>query len=108
MTDPIIQSIHDFRQLVRQQADRTLRKEQELAANPKTAGRIDAIQSGLRQRQRDYAAIIRAVDLMEKRYAAGLPWRANRRRIVTMNKAVDKLSLKLDAVMLGRVRAKAA
>ena len=98
--DEILNLIRDHRKLVQLQAERSLRKEQELALRPESAARISYLRNLLALRQRDYRTLIRASEIAEKRLAEGKTWKAQFRRVRTMDAALIKLSVKLDKAML--------
>lgn len=101
MSSDLLDTIRGFRYLVQQQADRSLKKEREIAERPGCLARLQHLRQPLRERQRDFRSLIRATEIMEQMHLDGKPVAAMQRRLSAMNKALDKKSFRLDRALLG-------
>jgi hypothetical protein len=100
-TQEIIDSISDYRKLLVQNAEAALHVERVLSNNPNTAAKVGRSFNKCRERQRDYAAIIRTLDLMHMRFTQGKPWQEIRMRVEQMGLQLTKKYAKMEAIICG-------
>lgn len=76
--DDVLEAIREYAALLRRDAKRCLRLEQEVRAYPSVGQKLEGLEPELSQRQRDYAILIRSTQVMRRRFLAGKDWLSSR------------------------------